>query len=256
MPDAAGGHRDPALVEGGHRDLEALALLTEERGGGHAYVVEEQLGGGLAAQPELALDLAGLEAVGVGGHQERADALRSVATGAGEDQGHVGPGAVGDEELLAVDDVVAAVPPRPRREVAGVRAGVGLGEAEAAELGRARDARQPLLLLLLGAEPEDRLADQAVGHRHDPAQGGVGSAELLHAEHVGEVVAAEPAVLLGDGQPEETDLRHLRDDLEVDRLAPVPLGAVRHRLAVEERASQVAERLLLVTEAQVHVSPR
>ena len=110
------------------------------RGGRHPYVGEEQLGGGLAAQPELALDLAGLEAGGVGRHQERRHAARAVVAGAREDQRDVGPGAVGDEELLAVDDVVVAVPGRARGEVAGVGAGVGLGEPEAAELGRRRRA--------------------------------------------------------------------------------------------------------------------
>ena len=111
---------------------------------------------------------------------------------------------------------------------------------------------QPLLLLLLGAEAQHGLAEQPVRDRHDPAQRGVCAAELLHAEHVGQVVATEAAVLLGDGEPEEPDLRHLRDDREVDLLVAVPLGAVRHRLAVEEVPREVAERPLLVVQAQVH----
>ena len=102
----------------------------------HPDVGEEELGRGLAAEPELALDLAGLEAGHVGRDQERGDAARPVVAGAGEDQRDVGPGAVGDEQLLAVDHPVVAVARRPRRQVAGVGAGVGLGEPEAAQLAR------------------------------------------------------------------------------------------------------------------------
>ena len=111
---------------------------------------------------------------------------------------------------------------------------------------------QPLLLLLLGAEEQDRLADQAAADRHDAAQRGVGAAELLHGQRVGDVVAAEAAVLLGDGQAEEADLGHLGHDREVDGLVAVPPGAVRDRLLVEEGARQVAEGLLLVGEGEVH----
>ena len=166
---------------------------------------------------------------------------------------HVGPGAVGDEELLAVEHVVGPVATGARRQVAGVGPGVGLGQPEAPERGAVGDPRQPLLLLLLGAEAQHRLAEEPVGDRHDAAQRGVGAAELLHAEHVGEVVAAEAAVLLRDGEPEEPDLGHLGDDVEVDGLVAVPLRAVRDRLAVEEVAGQVAEGLLLLVEGQVHV---
>ena len=215
---------------------------------------EEQLGRRLAAQPELVLDLAGLEAGGVGRHEERRHAARAVVAGAGEDEGDVGPRAVGDEELLAVDHPVRPVAGRARGEVAGVGPGAGLGEAEAAELRRGGELRQPLLLLLLGAVEEDRLADQPAADRHDPAQGGVGAAELLHRERVGHVVAADAAVLLGDGEAEEAELGHLRHDREVDGLVVVPLHPVRHGLALEEVAGEVAEGLLLLGEREVHQS--
>ena len=117
---------------------------------------------------------------------------------------------------------------------------------------RGRELGQPLLLLLLGAEEQDRLADQSAADRHDAAQRGVGPAELLHGEGVGDVVAAEAAVLLGDGQAEEADLGHLGHDREVDGLVAVPPRAVRDRLASRKSARQVAEGLLLVGQGEVH----
>ena len=62
--DAPGRNRHPSLGEAGQGDREALTLGTQPRGGGHPYGVEGQFGGCLAAQPELAVDLARLEAGG------------------------------------------------------------------------------------------------------------------------------------------------------------------------------------------------
>ena len=59
-------------------------------------------------------------------------------------------------------------------------------------------------------------------------------------------------MLLGDRQPEEPDLCHLRHDRQVDGLGAVPLLAERHGLALEEVAGQGPEALLLRREAQVH----
>src|SRR5690606_28510562 len=95
--DAAGGDRDPALVQGLHRVLEALALLADEGVGGYADVVERQFGGGLAAEAELAVDQVALETRCVGGNEERRDAACAFPAGAGEDEGDVGDGRVGDE---------------------------------------------------------------------------------------------------------------------------------------------------------------
>src|ERR1700733_12844382 len=54
--------------------------------------------------------------------------------GAGEHHASIGPAAVGDEDLRAVDDPVAARPVGPGLEVSRVRPVVRLGEGEAAEL--------------------------------------------------------------------------------------------------------------------------
>ena len=64
------------------------------------------------------------------------------------------PLAVGDPRLGAVDDVLVAVARRAARDVAGVAAGVGLGERQRAAALARREVGEPALLLLLGAVVE------------------------------------------------------------------------------------------------------
>ena len=58
-----------------------------------------------------------------------------------------------------------------------------------------------------------------------------------------EVVTTGAAVLLGDGQPEKAQVTELADDADVHRFSAVPLGRVRHDLALDELARNRAEQL-------------
>ena len=108
-PDAPGAERDAAVVERRHRDLEALAELAEPRRVGDADAVEEELGGVLRAQAELALDRPRLEAGGVGRDDEARDAARPGLARAREDERVRRPRAERDEDLLAAEHPVVAV---------------------------------------------------------------------------------------------------------------------------------------------------
>lgn len=253
MPTQPHGHRHPALGQGRHGDGEALALGAEEGGGGHADAVEGELGGGLAAQAEFAVDLAAGQAGGVGGDEEGGDpAVAGVGVRAGEEEDHVGPGAVGDEHLAAADDVRVPFAHGAGGQARGVRAGAGLGQAEAAEGLAGAQPGQPGALLLIGAPGGDGLGDQAEGDGDDAAHGGVAAAQFLGDERVGEVVAAGAAVLLGDGEAEEAQVAEFLHDGPVDALGAVPVGGVRGDLAVGERAGEAARGFLLLAELQVH----
>src|SRR5438876_121156 len=76
---------------------------------------------------------------------------------------------VRDPHLRPVEDPVAPVPARGRAHRAGVGAGVGLGQPEAAEQLARVHGRQPALLLLLRAPPPDREHRQRALHRHEAA---------------------------------------------------------------------------------------
>jgi hypothetical protein len=217
-------------------------------------VVQHQLRGGLAAHAELAVDLGGLEAVRVGRHEERGDALRTWPAGPGEDQRHVCPRPVGDEHLAAGEQPVVTVALGLGGERPGVRSGLGFGEPEAAELRARAQARQPLLLLLVRAVLEDRLADQAERHRDDPAHGRVTARDLLQDQAVRQVVAAGPAVLLVDAQPEEPHLAQSGHERAVDGLVPVPLPGERDDPLLREAVGQFFELLVFVGQAQIHAT--
>ncbi|BFO20187.1 hypothetical protein SHKM778_65750 [Streptomyces sp. KM77-8] len=66
------------------------------------------------------------------------------------------------------------------------------------------------------------------------------------------MVAAAPAVLLVDGQPEEADLAELLHDAAVDLLGAVPGGRVGRHLALHEVPGEPADVLLLLAELQIH----
>ena len=97
------------------RSLKPLPSLAEPGAVGHPDVVEDQLGGGLAAQAELAVDLARARARGCRSATRKAvmPLWPGLAAGAGEDQRDVGPGAVGDEHLRAGEHPVVAVAHAP-----------------------------------------------------------------------------------------------------------------------------------------------
>src|ERR1019366_5944977 len=149
--DAPAPHRHPALVERVHGDGESLPFLAEPGRDRDPHPGKEDLGRGLTAQPQLAVDLAALEPRRAGRHQERGDALGTRPAGPGEEEADVGPGAVRDEDLLAIDDVVVTVAHGLGPEVPGIRPGVGLGQPETAQRLTRGDLAQPVLLLLLRA---------------------------------------------------------------------------------------------------------
>ena len=65
-------------------------------------------------------------------------------------------GGVGDEDFAAVEQPVVALVHGGGLGAAGIGAGVGLGEAEGANFFTSGQGHQIFLLLLLGAEGEDR----------------------------------------------------------------------------------------------------
>ena len=87
---------------------------------GHTHTVEEQLGGVLRAQAELALDRPCLEAGCVGRDDEAGDPARAGLAGAREDERVRRPRAERDEGLLAGQGPAGAVALGTGLEPAGI----------------------------------------------------------------------------------------------------------------------------------------
>ena len=138
---------------------------------------------------------------------ERRDAFVG-ARGEGDDAGSF---AVRDPGLRAVDDPLVAVTYGLARDVASVGPGVGFGERQRAPSLTTHHLREPSLLLLVGAEGADQRGAHRVRvddtrERHPPVR------ELLDHSDVREQVETEAAVLLGNRDPEQSQILHRLDD--------------------------------------------
>ena len=107
-----------------------------------------------------------------------------------------------------------------------------------------RHARQEALLLLLGPEVVDEEADDEVrvddaGDRHPSPR------DLLAHHRVGRVVETGASVRLGDGEAEESELLHLRDDPVGIDVVVVEVVRDRDDLALHEVADHADDLALL-----------
>ena len=125
---------------------------------------------------------------------------------------------------------------RARARVAGVRARLGLGQAERAEPRPAHSSGSHSLLLLLGAERVDRPSAEGRVRGQVIATRRVHARELLDRERVGEVVAARRRrTPRGRGCPSARARRASRRSRR-EALGPVELLGHRRHLAVGEVA--------------------
>ena len=235
-------------------DLEPPALLADQVLRRHEDVGE--LGDRVLdpLQPHERVAVQDLHARRVAGQDEGADAA-AVALGLRHARHHdddVGDHAVGRPQLGAVELVAALDGLGGRRHARGVGADVGLGQQEGRDVG-ARHARQPLALLLVGAEHPQRLGDADRLVRGDQrAERGVPGADHRQRAVVVDLREPEAAVLLGDLHPHRADPLEPLDDLVGDlRLA---LDQQRVDLVLEELAERREEALALL--GRLGVEPR
>ncbi len=162
----------------------------------------------------------------------------------------VGADAVGDEGLGAVDDVAAVDLPGVGGDAGDVGAGARLGDAEGADLLAGDPWHQPALLLLLGAEVEDRRhRDRGVGvEAGGDAAGAAGARQLLDPDRVVQVGAALAAELLGELEAEEAELGAAGVELAGEFARRLPLVDVGGDLLDDEATDRLAQLLVLLAE--------
>ena len=242
--------RSPGDAVAGLRQARQRAAHAAARAGSTVLparaVLEKQLRGDRGAQAELALHLARAEARACRarpGSRARRRRRRSATLAQTSATSATSP--------LVIQRLVPFRRSRPatgRARVsmpAGIRAEIGLGQAEAADRLAARQARQPVPLLRLRAEGVDRIHHQARLHADERAQAGVAALELLVDQPVGDVVQPGAAVLCRQVGAEEAQLGDARGQL--DRKGPVAevLGDDRQVLVLDEVPGRVAHQALL-----------
>jgi hypothetical protein len=163
---------------------------------------------------------------------------------------------VGDELLGAVDDPLAAVEARAGLDVAGVGAGLGLGQAERAELAAGAQVGEVPGLLLLAAEQVDRLGAERGVRAHRDRDARVHARELLDGDRVLQRRAARPAVLLRERDAHPPELAHLAHDVGREALGPVELLGDRRHFLHREVADGALQQLGVVGQVENHRTMR
>src|SRR4051812_14348489 len=249
---AGGTHRAPddpvaSLVEAGERALEA-AGAGQDRVGGQPHRVEGDVALDGGAHGELRLDRGGGEAVGGRRDDEPPNALVRPRP----DDRHVRDRGQADPALGAGQHPAVTVADGARGHARRVAARRRLGQPETADQIARGHARQPALLLLVGAELRDGAHRERALDGDERADAGVAGLQLHHRQAVLDRRAATAAVAL-EVHAEQAEVGHLLDQLPRERRGGVPARDVRADPLVDEGTHAVAHGQLLGREEAVEV---
>ena len=151
--DAGDRDQQPLVRQVAHQLVHALAFLLQQAVDGHAHVLEEQFRGVLGVEAHLvehAADAVALEARGLD-HQDRKPRLRSLGSVRTTSISRPALPPLVMKILEPLIDVVVAIAHGARADALEVRPRARLGHRDRTDQLAARHARQPALLLLLGA---------------------------------------------------------------------------------------------------------
>ena len=155
--------------------------------------------------------------------------------------------------LLAVENVVVAVPPRAHGEVGRIGAAAGLGERDRRDRLARQDAPQPRLHDV----PVAVFRQHAPGERdgdHELPDVVVGGTERLEDESRGDAVEPEAAVRGRQFHSEEPQPAHFAQGRPVEGSLALSLLVERREVLLAEAASDVDQRVLFRTGREVHES--
>ena len=236
-------------VQAGERAFQA-AHVGESVFLGAEHPVHHDLAGDRRTQTHFAVDRRRAQARSTLVQDEAADRAFVVL---GPHQKYIGDRRVADPHLGARQAVAAGHLLRAGDHAAGVRAVVGLGQAEAADPLAARQLGQVFLLLRLGAELIDRHHHQRGLHAHHRAVARIDPLDFARHQAVADVVQARAAVGFGDRRPQQPQLAHLVEDRTVGLLVPESLQHPRRQPLLAVAVGGVAHRALVVAELGVEL---
>ncbi|MCY1347242.1 hypothetical protein D9M69_333480 [compost metagenome] len=230
--------------------LEALPFLAQAVAGRHTHLVEEQLCGVLALEADLLQQTPLGETLSLLFDADQRQLLgRWIELGGGHHQ--PGVAAIGDEGLLPGNDVIFAIAARQGAHRAQVAADARLAHGDHADQLAADHARQPLLLLLLGAIGDNvgRNDLRVGGETHG---GGIGPRQFLD-HHCGVAeIATGTAIFLRHCGAQQAKLAGLQPDVLGHDAVLFPFMQVGHDLTVDETSCQLAEHIVVFTENATH----
>ena len=243
---------EPAAVEAVHRDAEAGTLAVraaQHRVGGHPHALEDHLRGGLRMPAHLLLVRAETQPGSALFDDERGDAARALATGAGHHHVDIGGSRAGDELLDAVEHVVAALLDGAGAQRAGVGAGAGLGQAVAGDDVHRGQPRHPGLALFGGAEG----VDHPRAHVVDGQERGdrrVGDGQLLEDAHPVESAQPAAADVVAAVDRRHAEFGGLAQHVDRKVLGGIPFQGVRGEAFGGERGRRLGDDPFVVVQGE------
>ena len=243
--DGADGKREALLRQLLHQLHKTVAFLGAEQVFRRRHrIVEEQFGRVGGVQADLVEVAAAAETfIAFGLEHDQRDALGTGLAGARDHDDQVGGLAVGDERLLAVDDVVVALLFGRGPHALQIGAGAGFGHGDGADEFAAGHFRQPAPFLFLGPVIQNVVRHDGAMHRDPGRHFRHHGFEILdHGRLIGEA-GAEAAIGFRDARQQCAHLAQRPPGRAIDHLLIAPFFGVRRQILGEKLAKLIAKNV-------------
>ena len=211
------GDAQPPAVQRFRSDAETITGPANEAIGRDTKVTEKEFTSLSTTDAHLALR-GGYEQPGiVTAHREGTQTFRALPAGTGKEDVDIGPAGIGDEYLVAVDDVEAAVQLRRGCDAPHIRPCFGLRERKGPQLVAAEHGTKEAFLLHGRAEGMERMAGKAHMRRIGDAHGRAGLGKALHTADIRFIAGTAPAQLGRIRKPHESGIGQGLDRLPAEK---------------------------------------
>ena len=211
------GDAQPPAVQRFHGDAETVAGPADETVGRDAEVTKKEFTGLGTTDAHLALRGGDEQPGVVTAHHEGTQTFRPLPAGTGEEDVDIGPAGIGDEYLVAIDDVEAAVQLRRGDDAPHVRPGLGLRERKGPQLVAAKHGTKERFLLHGRAEGMERMAGKAHVRGIGDAHGRAGLGKALHTADIRFMAGTAPSQLGRIRKPHESGIGQGSDRLPAEK---------------------------------------
>ena len=159
---------------------------------------------------------------------------------------------VGDEDFVAVQDIVVACIDCRGLLCRSIRTGVGLRKAESAEPFARAELGQVFHFLFFGTVLINRSGAERRVCRYDHARSGAYARQLFDGHRIKDVVAACTAVVDGEGNTEDSQFCHFLYGFHRETFLFVDFGSQRFHLVFGKFADHLPEQLLGFGQFEIH----
>jgi len=185
-------------IKRGEGNLVALALIANAICSGHFAIGRHEFATGRRVDPQLLFFFADVEARRSFLDDQRRYAFLALGRiGVYIDQGRVGNASIGDPRLRAVQYVRVAPAYGPCLQRRRVRAGLRLGEREAADFFSAREGQQESLLLLFVAKTMNGVAVERILPGENRTGGSTAAGNFFNNDRLGHMIKPRAAFGIG-----------------------------------------------------------